>query len=229
LGYLVPEDRAVFESRAEDKMGSEPHPPKPQLLLVDDEALVARAIGRQLREFELIHVSTLAESMSFLADHGHFAGAIVDIALPDGSGLDFLKKMRASGFACPVLVLTGLFEKKLAASVQLLGAEYLPKPHHPKHLQAFARRIIAFVRSDEQRSQRFIETFAQKHRLTVRQTEIVALAMAGLPRPAIAERLGVTQDTLKTHVRSVLHKCRQRSLAELATRLRLEMLSESRE
>ena len=76
-------------------------------LIVEDTRDVAEAIERRLEKAG--HVSDRAET---LEDAEHFVGMaqhdliVLDINLPDGSGIAFLKKLRAAGNRVPVLVLT---------------------------------------------------------------------------------------------------------------------------
>lgn len=194
---------------------------RPQLLILeDDEAVAASLVRLFASNFETVVAMTLGQAAAELEDPLRFGGAVIDILLPDGSGLDALTALRKAGAACPVLVLTAAFERQHASAAQLHGAEFLPKPPELANLFAFARRVTAFARTRDQRVQGFVASFAQKHRLTARETEVVALAAAGASREEILEKMGITRDTLKSHLRTLFQKTRERSLAALQLKLR---------
>ena len=86
----------------------EPGGAGPTVLVVDDEELFARAVGKKLRrsgvECEL--APDIAAARDLLAG-GRPDLMVLDVRLPDGSGLDFLRELRAGDHAdLPVLVLT---------------------------------------------------------------------------------------------------------------------------
>ena len=103
----------------------------PTVLVVDDEELFARAVGRKLRRSgmgcEL--VLDLAEARTRLTARRPDL-ILLDMRLPDGSGLDFLREIRAGDHAdLPVLVLTafGGLEDAVAAMKERAD-DYLVKP-----------------------------------------------------------------------------------------------------
>jgi DNA-binding NarL/FixJ family response regulator len=200
------------------------HPSANVLLIVEDDALLARGLSRFYGpEWHIRAACDTRSALEILNRRPRLAGAILDIRLPDGSGLDVLRELRRRGYACPALVLTALFERHYAAEAQLCGAEFLAKPARSQHLRAFGLRLSAYAHSGDARSRLFVQAFAQRLRLSPRETEIVALALADFPRDEILDRLGITPNTLKTHVRVLLRKTETRTLAELARRLRREM------
>jgi FixJ family two-component response regulator len=202
-------------------------PVRPELLVIEDDQSFASALVRLFRgTFSAIPAHTAEAAFREIHDPRRFSGIIVDIVLPDRSGLETLREIRERGVVCPILVLTAVFDRGLAASVQLHGAEYLPKPPDPDHLFAFARRVTAFARTDHDRVRRVIEAFALKHKLTARETEVVALGVSNLPRAQIAERMGIKEATLKTNIRALLRKSRAKTFSELLAALQQEIRRE---
>ncbi len=121
---------------------SSPPPGRPRrLLIVDDEP----HIGLLLRPYfeamgyDMGVARTLAEARAALADRGAApSGLLLDLHLPDGSGLELLRDLRAQQRTrhLPVIVLTAEGEEKVLAEVQRLGAALLTKPFSPKKLTA---------------------------------------------------------------------------------------------
>ena len=117
----------------------------PTILVVDDEELFARAVGKKLRQSgaECVLALDLAEARDRLA--GQRPDLIVlDVRLPDGSGLDFLRELRAGDHAdLPVVVLTafGGLEDAVAAMKERAD-DYLTKPIDLDELMVKIERVL---------------------------------------------------------------------------------------
>jgi FixJ family two-component response regulator len=196
---------------------------QPSVLVVEDDERLFKAFRRNLSPYaSLVWAPTVSGALDELAS-GRFSGAIIDIKLPDGSGLSVLAAMRSRGLEWPVLVLTGHLDGPHIAKAQLHGAECLSKPPPIENLIAFVARADAHFRGPTKRVERVVERFARQHRLTKRQREILTLAIADVPRRDVSKRLGVSDNTVKTHTRSLLRKTKQPSLTELARLLRITL------
>ncbi len=108
------------------------------LLVVDDEphiGLVLRPFLEQLG-YRVSLARTLDEARSALRANPATDGLLLDIHLPDGSGLDFLRDLRKQdGTATlPVLVLTAEGEDRVLREVRRLGATLVTKPFSPTKL-----------------------------------------------------------------------------------------------
>jgi DNA-binding response OmpR family regulator len=116
-----------------------------RLLLVEDNAELAALLGRQLRasHFDVDHTSTVADAL-ILAETRDYAVVILDIGLPDGSGLDLLRRLRDQGKTLPILVLTARGSVDDRVTGLDSGADdYLVKPFAYEELKA---RITALLR-----------------------------------------------------------------------------------
>ncbi len=115
-----------------------------RLLVVEDEAHLARYLVRGLREeaYAVDHVGTWAEA-SELAFENEYDLAILDLMLPDGSGLDLLREWRAEDLRMPVLVLTARDTVEDKVTGLDLGADdYLTKPFEFEELLARVRSLL---------------------------------------------------------------------------------------
>jgi signal transduction histidine kinase len=103
-----------------------------QVLLVEDNSGDARLLREmfgkeQAGSFELTHVLRLSEALSHLAQ-GATDIVLLDMGLPDGHGLDTVRRARAIAPGVPLIVLTGLDDEVLAAEAMKEGAQdYLIK------------------------------------------------------------------------------------------------------
>lgn len=108
------------------------------LLVVDDEphiGLVLRPFLEQLG-YRVSVARTLDEARSALRVHPETDGLLLDLHLPDGSGLDFLRDLRKQGGKArmPVLVLTAEGEDRILREARRLGATLVTKPFSPTKL-----------------------------------------------------------------------------------------------
>ena len=98
-----------------------------RILIVEDDAMLADglSVGLRLSGFTPECVATCADAEAALTQGG-FAAVVLDIMLPDGSGLDVLAQMRGRGDATPVLLLRALDRvSDRIAGLDLGAADYL--------------------------------------------------------------------------------------------------------
>lgn len=116
-----------------------PSPPSARhLLVVDDEphiGLVLRPYLEQLG-YRVSLARTLDEARTVLRASPATDGMLLDLHLPDGSGLDFLRDLRNQGgtASMPVLVLTAEGEDRILREARRLGAALVTKPFSPTKL-----------------------------------------------------------------------------------------------
>ena len=114
------------------------------LLLVEDNAALARSLAKGLREdgFEVCAVASGADAITRIAQKG-IDSIVLDLGLPDIDGLDVLRAARAGGISAPILVLTA--RTAVASRVAALegGADdYLVKPFEYAELLARMRALL---------------------------------------------------------------------------------------
>ncbi|MEI4485215.1 response regulator [Frigidibacter sp. MR17.14] len=115
-----------------------------RLLIVEDDPLLrdGLVVGLRLAGFSPEAVETCADATAALRD-GKFEGMVLDLMLPDGSGLDLLASLRRLGSPLPVLVLTandGTDQK--VAGLDAGADDYLGKPFDLSELSARLRAIL---------------------------------------------------------------------------------------
>jgi len=118
-------------------------PPRPAVLICDDEPQILRALKVVLREagFEAIGVETAREALDSAAVR-HPDAAIVDLVLPDGDGVEVCAQLR-SWSEMPILVLSAIGEEKQKVRALEAGADdYVTKPFGPKELVARLRAAM---------------------------------------------------------------------------------------
>lgn len=117
-----------------------------KLLVVEDEPRIAAFIHKGLRAqgFDVESVETGGAALH-AARADRFDLVLLDLGLPDLDGLEVLRRLRASGNAVPVVILTARNEPDDRSLGAALGAaEYLTKPFSFPHLVATVRtRLLA--------------------------------------------------------------------------------------
>ena len=115
----------------------------PRILLVEDEPAIADtlvyALGTEC--FEVVHALTGADALA-AAERENFDFAILDIGLPDMTGLDVCRRLREKS-AIPVLFLTARdTEVDRILGLELGGDDYVTKPFSPREIVARVRAIL---------------------------------------------------------------------------------------
>ena len=125
-----------------------------RVLLVEDAPRLAQAVAEILRgECYLVDVASTRMQAETLTATGAYDMILLDIMLPDGSGIDVLRGLRAAGDATPVILLTA--RDAVADRVAGLDAgadDYLPKPFHASELLSRIRALLRrprFLMMDE--------------------------------------------------------------------------------
>lgn len=115
-----------------------------RILVVEDEESVREHICRVLKEDDYaVDAVDTAEDGAFMLRENVYDAAVLDIRLPDGSGLDVLAEIREQGKRTPVLILSALGGVDDRVSGLDTGADdYLVKPFEPEELSARIRALV---------------------------------------------------------------------------------------
>lgn len=114
------------------------------VLLVEDDPMIAKTLVMSLRYqgFDLAVAPTLQQADALLAERS-FRLLLLDLGLPDGSGLDLCRRVREHDAALPILMLTARTEEASAVACLAEGADdYVRKPYGLQELVARMRRLL---------------------------------------------------------------------------------------
>lgn len=195
-----------------------------RLFLVEDHASFRQALAFMFErepEFEVVgQAGSIAEARAFTDGALHEVDvAIVDLALPDGDGMDLIGDLSSGDPKTMTLVLSASVEPgRLARAVEAGASGVLHKATPIKEIVDAVRRLkngevllspneviemlrlVGRERQEEQRARQALE------RLTPREKEVLAALAEGLESREIAKRMNITVETERTHMVNILHK-----------------------
>jgi FixJ family two-component response regulator len=141
---------------------------------------------------------------------------VLDIRLPQLSGLDLQSELSRAGILIPIVFITGHGDIPMSVKAMKAGAiDFLTKPFREQDMLDVVTE--ALERDGERRSREKSSSDARVRfeSLTRRERQIMALVTDGLMNKQVAGRLGISEMTVKIHRGNVMRKMRAKSLADL--------------
>jgi len=189
----------------------------PLVYLVYDDPSVSKALGRLFRVAGF-RFAAFTTAHDFLDQPSLESPSclVLDVQLPDQSGLDLQRELNDRGWCASIVFITGHGNIPMAVEAMRAGAvHFLPKPFDNRDLlaavrQAIDRQLQVCAQLDESSQ---IE--ARMASLTPRERQVFALVAAGLANKNIATRLGCSLQTVKFHRGRVMQKLQLDSVADL--------------
>ena len=187
------------------------------VFLVDDDPLVRDSVADLLGSAGL-EAHSFASAGEFLRANRPDVSAclILDVELPDLSGLDLQLELAKAGIEIPIIFITGHGDIPMTVQAMKAGAaEFLTKPFRGQDLIEAVKQALA--RNNELRGLRsqMGELRSRLATLTPRERQVLELVAKGLLNKQIAGELGTTEMTIKVHRGRVMRKMRADSLADL--------------
>ncbi len=182
----------------------------------DDEAM--RDSMSWLLEGEGYRVSCFDSAASFLkARHDHMHGCLVlDVRMPEMSGLELHERLDALGSRLPIIFVTGHGDVPMAVAALQRGAcDFIEKPFHNVDLLARIERALELDAQLSARRERDDVITHRVEQLTQREREVMELVVAGRLNKQIADDLQISMKTVEAHRARMMEKMGVRTLAEL--------------
>jgi FixJ family two-component response regulator len=190
---------------------------KPVIYIVDDDEGMRRAltvlmttVGYQAMAF--------ARPTDFLEkyDPEQHACVVLDVRMPQMSGLEVQQQLNRRGSILPVILVTGHGDIPMAVQAMKDGAfDFLQKPFRDQDL---LDRINAAIKQDGENRATLDQQADLKRRaesLTPREREVMGLVVDGKANKVIAIDLGLSERTVEIHRANVMEKMGARSVAHL--------------
>ncbi|MEY3262372.1 MAG: hypothetical protein RL533_236 [Pseudomonadota bacterium] len=194
------------------------------IYLIDDDDAIRRSLSRMLADVGY-DVFDYNSATSFLSNSRVVSPAVIllDMQMPDLSGLELLDCLEKNGSTTPIIFLSGQSHPQQIVKGLKKGAlDFLFKPFN---LEELLNAIQTALEYDRKQFKRILKTSEIKQNfllLTPREKEVFSLLVSGLMNKEIAQQLGTTDATIKVHKARVMEKMRAGSVQDLV-RFHLEM------
>jgi FixJ family two-component response regulator len=189
----------------------------PIVYVVDDDPSVRDAVQRLIASVGL-RVQTFGSTSEFLGSKRPEVPAclVLDVRLPDASGLELQRDLAEAKVHLPIIFITGHADVPMSVRAMKAGAvEFLTKPFRGQELLDAIQEAIARDRVAWNERAQMAELRSRYNSLTPREKEVLHLVAAGLLNKQIGAELGTSELTVKTHRGRVMEKMGAESLADL--------------
>jgi two-component system nitrate/nitrite response regulator NarL len=198
-----------------------------RVLIVDDHTLFIDAIRPIVEDLGASDVVVATTGRAGIdAARGHEPDLVlVDIGLPDRSGLSVAAEILGMFPQTDVVALTGLEDASLAREASRIGLKgYLSKDVSLEQFRSSLREVLGGgsvrlipgateARGRSERGPKNVARMLASH-LTTREREVLALLVRGLSGADIAAELSISKNTVRTHIQSILTKLQVHSRLE---------------
>ena len=189
----------------------------PTVFIVDDDGGVRRAV-QDLVESVGLRAEGFATGEEFLHKKrtSDPSCLVLDVRLPQMSGLDFQRLLPELGIQIPIIFITAHGDIPMSVRALKSGAvEFLTKPFRDQDLldaiqQALQRDRAARAQQDEVQ-----ELHGRYLALTARERAVMGMVVAGMLSKQIASEIGISESTVKIYRGNVMQKMQAGSLIEL--------------
>jgi RNA polymerase sigma factor (sigma-70 family) len=189
----------------------------PVVFVIDDDPSVRRAIGRLIGTVAL-DVELFASSEEFLTAKRRDAVSclVLDVRLPDRSGLDLQRNLAAAQILIPIIFITSHGDIRMSVQAMKAGAvEFLPKPFRDQDLLDAIQLALERDRGRRQQDAKLAALRERFELLSPREREVIAMVVSGMLNKQIAVQIGTAENTVKVHRSRAMEKMQANSLADL--------------
>ncbi|VAW68461.1 Two-component transcriptional response regulator, LuxR family [hydrothermal vent metagenome] len=196
----------------------------PVIYIVDDDRLARDSLQWLV---ESAHLSALAfEHGERFLQHINRASqgcVILDIRMPDINGMELYARLKASGIAIPVIIVTGHGDVAMAVRAMKAGAfDFIEKPYNDALMLELIQTAMSQDRQSREHRHRIENIQYRINQLTPREHEIMTFVLSAKQNKIIAHELGISIKTVELHRANLMTKMNAGSPTEL---VRMAMLA----
>jgi len=189
----------------------------PTVFIIDDDGGMRQAI-QDLVESVGLRAEAFTTGEEFLkkprtADPNCL---VLDVRLPQMSGLDFQRKLAELSVRIPIIFITAHGDIPMSVRALKSGAvEFLTKPFRDQDLLDAIQQALQRDQAEREQLAEINDLRARYHALTAREREVMALVISGMLNKHIAAKIGASEATVKIHRGHAMEKMQAGSLIEL--------------
>ena len=200
----------------------------PTVFIIDDDRGMRQSI-QDLVESVGLRAESFATGEEFLRRKPtHDPSCLVlDVRLPQMSGLDFQRQLAETGVEIPIIFVTAHGDVPMSVRALKAGAvEFLTKPFRDQDLLDAIHQALQRDRTARERQAEIHDLQQRYHALTAREREVMTLVVSGMLNKQIASEIGASEATVKIHRGHVMQKMQAGSVVDLlrmADKLKLSL------
>jgi FixJ family two-component response regulator len=189
----------------------------PTVFIVDDDRSMRQAV-QDLVESVGLRAESFATGQEFLNRQltSDPSCLVLDVRLPQMSGLDFQRRLNEIGMQIPIIFITAHGDVPMSVRALKSGAvEFLTKPFRDQDLLDAIQQALQHDRAAREQQAEVHVLDGRYQALTAREREVMGLVVFGMLNKQIASEIGASEATIKIHRGNVMQKMQAGSLIEL--------------
>jgi FixJ family two-component response regulator len=189
----------------------------PTVFIIDDDRGMRQSI-QDLVESVGLRAESYATGEEFLKRKrtNDPSCLVLDVRLPQMSGLDFQRQLAETGMQIPIIFVTAHGDVPMSVRALKSGAvEFLTKPFRDQDLLDAIQQALQRDRTAQEQQAEIHDLQGRYHALTRREREVMTLVVSGMLNKQIASEIGASEATVKIHRGQVMHKMQAGSVVDL--------------
>jgi FixJ family two-component response regulator len=189
----------------------------PTVFIIDDDRGMRQSI-QDLVESVGLRAESFATGEEFLKRKrtNDPSCLVLDVRLPQMSGLDFQRQLAETGTQIPIIFVTAHGDVPMSVRALKSGAvEFLTKPFRDQDLLDAIHQALQRDRTAQEQQAEIHDLQGRYHALTRREQEVMTLVVSGMLNKQIASEIGASEATVKIHRGQVMHKMQAGSVVDL--------------
>jgi FixJ family two-component response regulator len=189
----------------------------PTVFIIDDDRGMRQSI-QDLVESVGLHAESFATGGEFLNRKrvNDPSCLVLDVRLPQMSGLDFQRQLAEAGMQIPIIFVTAHGDVPMSVRALKSGAvEFLTKPFRDQDLLDAIQQALQRDRAERDRQAEIHDLQERYDALTAREQQVMALVVSGMLNKQIASEIGASEATVKVHRGHVMQKMQAGSVVDL--------------
>jgi FixJ family two-component response regulator len=189
----------------------------PTVFIIDDDRGMRQSI-QDLVESVGLRAESYATGEEFLKRKrtNDPSCLVLDVRLPQMSGLDFQRQLAETGTQIPIIFVTAHGDVPMSVRALKSGAvEFLTKPFRDQDLLDAIHQALQRDRTAQEQQAEIHDLQGRYHALTRREQEVMTLVVSGMLNKQIASEIGASEATVKIHRGQVMHKMQAGSVVDL--------------